>query len=133
MLIVGITKLQEFSGYPIRGVYFVSGTIKKEYKQGLANPVKIEDVNCYETIFPKCFPALNRLVSAQAKKNSNENFLYKDFNKKSFSTTANRNSVNQATTKESFVILNPWFLTGFIDAEGCFILSIFRDIRKTSG
>ena len=97
------------------GVYFVSGTIKKEYKQGLANPVKIEDENCLETLFPKCFPALNRLVFAQAKKNYNKNFLYKDLNKKWFSTTANRNSENQATTKENFVILNPWFLTGFID------------------
>ncbi len=34
---------------------------------------------------------------------------------------------------ESFVILNPGFLTGFIDAEGCFTLSIYRDISKTSG
>ena len=68
---------------------------KKKSKQGFgfAYLVKIEDVNCYETIFPKCFPPVNGLVRQQ----------------KSFSTTANRYSVNQANILESFVVLNPGF------------------------
>lgn len=111
-------------------VYDVSGAVKKEYKQGSGYPVKIEDVNCYGTIFPKCFPPVNRLVT---QKNSNVNFLYKDLKKRSFSTTAYRNSVNQPTITESSVKLNPWFLTGFADAESCFTLSIYRDDIKTMG
>lgn len=63
---------------------------------------------------------------------ANVNLFYKDLIK-SFSTTAYRNSENQAATMESSVILDPGFLTGFIDAEGCFTLSIYRDISKTLG
>ena len=46
---------------------------------------------------------------------------------------AYRNFVNQATTMKNSVILNPWFLTGFADAESCFTLSIYRDDTKTMG
>ena len=37
------------------------------------------------------------------------------------------------TTNNEFGVLNPWFLTGFTDAEGCFILAIFKDDTKTMG
>lgn len=30
-------------------------------------------------------------------------------------------------------ILSPWFVTGFVDAEGCFMLTIRRDLRQASG
>jgi hypothetical protein len=31
------------------------------------------------------------------------------------------------------VIDNPWFLTGFTDAEGCFTISIFKNNRVKTG
>ena len=41
----------------------------------------------------------------------------KQLNKKSFSTLNNRN------------VLNPWFITGFSDAEGCFYIGIQSDAK----
>ena len=46
--------------------------------------------------------------------------LSKQLNKQKFSfSTLTNNSVNN--------FINPWFLTGFIDAEGCFQISIRYD------
>jgi len=58
----------------------------------------------------------------------------RDRNFRSFSTTAKQNIINKATTLQSSPVnLNPWFLTGFTDAEGSFILSIYKDDTKTTG
>jgi len=62
---------------------------------------------------------------------ANKSFGVKSFNR-SFSTTASRNHENQATINNN-IKLNPWFLTGFADAESCFTLSIFKDATKTMG
>lgn len=51
-------------------------------------------------------------------------------NKRSFSTSSERHNSNN---NESTVSLNPWFLTGFADAESCFTLSIFKDSSKALG
>ena len=29
--------------------------------------------------------------------------------------------------------MNPWFVTGFLDGEGCFLLTIFRDTKRSIG
>ena len=29
--------------------------------------------------------------------------------------------------------INPWFLTGFVDGEGCFLISIYKDNRNSTG
>jgi hypothetical protein len=31
------------------------------------------------------------------------------------------------------ILLNPWFITGFTDGEGCFTLSIVKDNRSKRG
>lgn len=51
-------------------------------------------------------------------------------NKRYFSTSSERPIYNN---NESIVPLNPWFLTGFADAESCFILSISKDSSKALG
>lgn len=36
-------------------------------------------------------------------------------------------------SEKSHIKLNPWWVTGFIDGEGCFILSIYKDPRQKTG
>ena len=35
--------------------------------------------------------------------------------------------------KQPTLNINPWFLTGFIDGEGCFLISIYKDNRNSTG
>lgn len=37
------------------------------------------------------------------------------------------------TILEKTILLNPWFISGFTDAEGCFTLSIVKDHRSKTG
>ena len=35
--------------------------------------------------------------------------------------------------QEIFLEINPWFVTGFLDGEGCFFVSVFRDSARKIG
>lgn len=48
------------------------------------------------------------------------------------STKSLLNTISNTTINNEF-ILSPWFVTGFADAEGCFMLTIRRDSRQASG
>ena len=44
-------------------------------------------------------------------------------------STSTSNSPNYNFKKSNSYYLNPYYITGFVDAEGCFTTSIFKDIR----
>jgi hypothetical protein len=41
--------------------------------------------------------------------------------------------MQQASLSGGTILLNPWFLTGFTDAEGAFMISISKDSRFSLG
>ena len=49
-------------------------------------------------------------------------------NIKQYSTSTSK-SPNYNLKKSNYYYLNPYYITGFVDAEGCFTTSIFKDSR----
>ena len=48
------------------------------------------------------------------------------------SSTSNSSSNNKKKGKDTNT-LNPYYITGFVDGEGCFTISIFKDSRMLTG
>ncbi len=56
----------------------------------------------------------------------------KQLNILSFSTFINKqNAMAAQSESNNNRILNPWFITGIVDAEGCFQIKIREDMRQT--
>ena len=58
-------------------------------------------------------------------------FVGNQINKKSYTSISNRIDVRVLTTLSSSN-LNPWFISGFVDGEGCFLISVVRNNKLKS-
>ena len=45
----------------------------------------------------------------------------------------NLEDVSCVEKKQEILNINPWFFTGFVDAEGCFLISLYKDNRISTG
>jgi hypothetical protein len=51
-----------------------------------------------------------------------------------FSNITNTKGIRYVSTQKSpKCTINPWFVTGFSDAEGCFIIGLSKDSKRTNG
>lgn len=57
-------------------------------------------------------------------------FVGNQINKKSYTSISNRIDVRVLTTLSSSN-LNPWFISGFVDGEGCFLISVVINKLKS--
>jgi hypothetical protein len=91
-----------------------------------------------ESNYPISIPSNQRIIhTSTAQHFSNNSFLNRDFQSPSnilrnehCSHSATENLVNKMEPSHK---LNPWFLTGFIDGEGCFGLYIYSNIASKLG
>jgi len=61
---------------------------------------------------------------------------YSSFNSDSLSDTQidiSKGSPRYSFNNKNTFYLNPYYLTGFVDGEGCFSLSIFKEDRSLTG
>jgi len=65
------------------------------------------------------------------KKNTHKNFLYSSYSY--IHTKISKNDPRYSFNNKNTFYLNPDYITGFVDGEGCFSVSIFKDSRRITG
>jgi|SRR6202023_3445185 len=56
---------------------------------------------------------------------------YKNYS--TFNIDSSNNSLETGSKSQKVYTLNPYFITGFFDAEGCFMLSLIKDFKYKTG
>ena len=62
-----------------------------------------------------------------------KNSSYSTHSHSNFHSKTSKNKPRYSFNNKNTFYLNPGYITGFVDGEGCFSLSIFKDIRRLTG
>ena len=105
---------------------------KSKFNQGVrGNFVKVQRVDGSWSIEAKPHKMLLRCTLMDFKRSYQINVLSKGLNKSTFSTVSYVRQ--QSNTVSGDKPLNPYFLTGFTDAEGCFSISVQKTTKTKIG